>query len=94
VIKTLAAIWYEHDQNEPSRPFILRLDVPNDSMEAVAQGLLLQVRDDFKEENGEFYDSESADKFRITEQPHWGEWEITNGDRTLIATSDNFVHST
>jgi hypothetical protein len=83
MIKTLAAIWYTCDQNAPSEPFLLRLEVAVDTKEAVAQALLVYVKDYYED------DKEFADQFKLSDSPHWGEWEIGDGSTFLIVSGDD-----
>jgi len=97
ITKILAAIWYSEDQNEPSCPFVLRLEVPDDTKEAVAQALLAYAVECYSPssmsifyfstlamQNGENF----ANGFAINESPFCGDWCISNGSIHLFASQD------
>ena len=85
VTKILAAIWYSEDQNAPSCPFVLRLEVPEDTKEAVAQALLVYAIECYSEDAD---DAEYAEGFAINESPFCGDWCISNCGTHLFASQE------
>ena len=69
-----AAIWYTVDQNEPSHPFVLELDLPEDpTLAQITDKLLAHATDDLAEEEEESKELDGDDY----EEP--GEWSIEQG---------------
>lgn len=80
----LAAIWYMEDQNEPSTPFVLKLDIDQSRFRESAEALL-------KKEYLEGLAGEDGDNTEHADDPVVIDWFPTYGQVSL-GTSDSSQH--
>jgi hypothetical protein len=84
MIKTFAAIWYQQEQNEPSLPFVLKLDVADDTKESLEIALVLYAEE--SEEQG-------CGGWRVSERSFFGDEcyqiESDNSSLYLFATPED-----
>ncbi len=83
MIKTFAAIWYQQEQNEPSLPFVLKLDVADDTKESLEIALVLYAEESDDDER----------QWRVAERSYFGtecfQIEATDSSQYLFATPED-----
>lgn len=76
----LAAIWYTEDQNEPSTPFVLKLDIDQTRFKESVEALLKrEYLEGLAGEDGDNTDH-ADDPVVIDWFPTWGQVEVSTKD--------------